>query len=64
MSILLVDSSGPARADSATTAKMNFTWPIGFPVDCWEEGEAARYLEAVAGHLQPRILPKHNIGVL
>ena len=63
MSILLVDSSGTSTGGLCNDCKMNFTWPIGFPVDCWEEGEAARYLEAVAGHLQPRILPKHNIGV-
>lgn len=63
MSILLIDTSGTSTGGLCNDCKMNFTFPIGFPLDCWEEPEAARYLEAVAAHLQPQILPKLNIGV-
>jgi uncharacterized FAD-dependent dehydrogenase len=63
MSILLIDSSGTSTGGLCNDCKMNFTFPIGFPLDCWEQEEAARRLEAVAAHLQPEILPKHNIGV-
>jgi uncharacterized protein len=63
MAILLIDSSGRSTGGLCNDCKMNFTWPIGFPADCWEESGAARHLESVAAHLQPRILPKHNIGV-
>jgi uncharacterized FAD-dependent dehydrogenase len=63
MSVLLIDSSGTSTGGLCNDCKMNFTWPIGFPADCWEEGEASRYLDAVAAHLNPRILTKHNVGV-
>jgi uncharacterized FAD-dependent dehydrogenase len=63
MSILLIDGSGTSTGGLCNDCKMNFTFPIGFPLDCWEAPQAARYLEAVVAHLQPHILPKHNIGV-
>lgn len=63
MSILIIDSSGTSTGGLCNDCKMNFTFPIGFPQDCWEQEEATRHLEAVAARLEPEILPKHNIGV-
>ncbi|MBE3064355.1 MAG: pyridine nucleotide-disulfide oxidoreductase [Spirochaetes bacterium] len=63
MSILLIDGSGTSTGGLCNDCKMNFTFPIGFPLDCWEKEEAGRCLDAVAAHLEPQILPKHNIGV-
>jgi hypothetical protein len=63
MSILLIDSSGTSTGGLCNDCKMNFTYPIGFPADCWDQQQATRYLEAVAARLQPEILTKHNIGV-
>lgn len=63
MSMLLIDASGTSTGGLCNDCKMNFTFPIGFPLDCWEEEQAGRYLEAVTAHLRPQILSKHNIDV-
>ena len=59
--ILLIDrariSSGGLRND----CKQNYTFPIGFQEDLWEESDAVRLLEVVAGHLKPDIQKKENI---
>ncbi|MGB9686119.1 MAG: NAD(P)/FAD-dependent oxidoreductase [Rectinema subterraneum] len=61
--ILLLDklqvSSGGLRND----CKMNFTWPIGFPLECWDEATGTYYLKRVEAFLEPRIMEKRNIDV-
>ncbi len=42
---------------------MNFSFPIGFPLEYWDASTAERYLEAVCARLEPRILPKKNLGI-
>jgi len=63
LSILLLDrlqvSSGGLRND----CKMNFTWPIGFPLECWDQKTGERYLAQVEAFLQPHIMEKRNLGV-
>jgi len=51
-------SSGGLRND----CKMNFTWPIGFPVEYWDRDIAASYLERVEAFLNPDILPQTNLS--
>ena len=63
MSILLIDSSGTSTGGLCNDCKMNFTFPIGFPLDCWEQAAAERSLAAVAAHLTPAILPTQNIAM-
>lgn len=59
--ILLLDrlqvSSGGLRND----CKMNFTYPIGFPLECWDQKTAEHYLARVEAFLQPRIMQKQNL---
>ena len=62
-SILLVDSSGTSTGGLCNDCKMNFTFPTGFPLDCWEKEEAERLLARVSARLEPEILPTQNIGV-
>lgn len=50
-------SSGGLRND----CKMNFTYPIGFPVEYWDPDTAGRYLERVENFLTPDILPQKNL---
>jgi len=54
--IVLLDklqvSSGGLRND----CKMNFTWPIGFPLECWDEARGNFYLQRVEDFLQPTIM--------
>lgn len=61
--IVLLDklqvSSGGLRND----CKMNFTWPIGFPLECWDEARGNFYLQRVEDFLQPTIMKKHNIEI-
>jgi len=61
--ILLLDkfqvSSGGLRND----CKMNFTWPIGFPLECWDEALGNFYLKRVEAFLQPNIMEKRNIDI-
>jgi len=51
-------SSGGLRND----CKMNFTWPIGFPVEYWERDHSAGYLDRVEQFLKPEILPQKNLS--
>ena len=61
--IVLLDklqvSSGGLRND----CKMNFTWPIGFPLECWDETRGNFYLQRVEDFLQPTIMKKNNIEI-
>ncbi len=50
-------SSGGLRND----CKMNFTWPIGFPLEYWNADISARYLARVEQFLEPNILPQKNL---
>jgi uncharacterized FAD-dependent dehydrogenase len=59
----MVDSSGTSTGGLCNDCKMNFTYPIGFPTDCWQQAEAERHLEMVIAQLDPQILARHNVGV-
>ncbi|MCF7942371.1 MAG: FAD-dependent oxidoreductase [Spirochaetia bacterium] len=52
-------SSGGMRND----CKMNFTFPIGFPLDYWDRDQAGEYLEKVSEFLKPSILPKSRLAI-
>ncbi|MDA3835915.1 MAG: FAD-dependent oxidoreductase [Spirochaetales bacterium] len=62
-SILMLDkhkfSSGGMRND----CKMNFTYPIGFPLEYWKQDEAEEYLEKVSEFLKPNILSKTRLEI-
>jgi uncharacterized FAD-dependent dehydrogenase len=62
-SILMVDSSLRSTGGLCNDCKMNFTWPIGFPLEYWDPSAAEHYLETVAAHLRPDILAKRNLAV-
>jgi len=51
-------SSGGLRND----CKMNFTYPIGFPVEYWDDQRSADYLNRVEQFLNPDILPQKNLS--
>jgi uncharacterized protein len=63
LSLLLLDSSGTTTGGLANDCKMNFTWPIGFPLDSWSAEQAEEKLTAVTAHLRPDIMPTRNISV-
>lgn len=60
-SILMLDKTPYSTGGMRNDCKMNFTFPIGFPLEYWEEKTANHYLEKVTEFLKPTILPKSNI---
>lgn len=59
--ILMIDKNRYSTGGMRNDCKMNFTFPIGFPLEYWDEDTANRYLEEVTRFLKPDILPKSNI---
>lgn len=61
-SILLLEkkkiSSGGLRND----CKQNYTYPVGFSIECWEKREAQELLEEVKSYLKPRMEEKADIS--
>ena len=42
---------------------MNFTYPIGFPVNVWTEAEGTAYLSRVESFLKPKLLDRRNMDI-
>ena len=61
-SILMIDKTPYSTGGMRNDCKMNFTFPIGFPLEYWEKDEAEAYLDEVIRFLRPDILPKSNIA--
>jgi len=62
-SVLLIDKSSLSTGGLCNDCKMNFTFPIGFPLEYWDRPAAERYLGSVSTRLQPQILSRNNLGV-
>jgi uncharacterized FAD-dependent dehydrogenase len=62
-SVLVIDRSSMSTGGLCNDCKMNFTFPIGFPLEYWDEAAAERILASVLARLRPEILPKKNLGV-
>ncbi len=54
-----VISSGGLRND----CKQNYTYPVGFPEELWDEEEAVELLKIVEDELKPEFMESQNIGV-
>ncbi len=59
--ILMLDKTPYSTGGMRNDCKMNFTFPIGFPLEYWDEDVANAYLDEVMKFLRPDILPKSNI---
>lgn len=60
--ILMLDKAPFSTGGMRNDCKMNFTFPIGFPLEYWDEAVANSYLDEVTKFLKPDILPKSNIA--
>lgn len=60
-SILMMDKMPFSTGGMRNDCKMNFTYPIGFPMEYWSQEMGNHYLEEVTRILKPDILPKSNI---
>ncbi len=63
LKILMIDREKVSTGGMRNDCKMNFTYPIGFPVEYWTEEDANHYLQEVVDFLKPNILDKSNIDV-
>jgi uncharacterized FAD-dependent dehydrogenase len=61
LKILILDKNKYSTGGMRNDCKMNFTYPIGFPLEYWEKDMADSYLEEVTDFFQPNILEKKNI---
>ncbi|MBN2531694.1 MAG: FAD-dependent oxidoreductase [Spirochaetales bacterium] len=61
MKILLLDKEPASTGGLRNDCKMNFTYPIGFPLEYWKKEEADEYFKEVKEYLKPEIMPKMNI---
>lgn len=60
--ILLLEQEKVSSGGLRNDCKMNFTWPIGFPVQYWDSEVSSRYLARVEEFLEPEILPQKNLS--
>ena len=60
--ILILDREKFSTGGMRNDCKMNFTFPIGFPVEYWTEEVANGYLEQVITFLEPEFLEQTNIA--
>jgi hypothetical protein len=63
LKVLMIDREKVSTGGMRNDCKMNFTYPIGFPVEYWTEEDANHYLQEVVDFLKPNILDKSNIDV-
>ncbi len=63
LSVLLIDQEGMCTGGLRNDCKMNFTYPIGFPLEYWDKERAEQMLHLAAQHLKPQLLKKRNIAV-
>ena len=61
--ILIIEKADVSTGGLRNDCKMNFSWPIGFPLDVWRQDQAEDYLDRVIDFLKPDILAKHNVGI-
>lgn len=61
LKILLLDKEAASTGGLRNDCKMNFTYPIGFPLEYWEEEAVNECLKEAKEYLKPEIMPKMNI---
>lgn len=61
--ILLLESGEISSGGLRNDCKMNFTFPVGFPVEYWNERDAVLCLQRIEAILHPPILEKDNVDV-
>lgn len=60
--IIIIDKAHVSSGGLRNDCKMNFTFPIGFPIDFWPKETAQRYLDRVTKFLAPSLMERKNVG--
>ena len=63
MKILIIDKEKYSTGGLRNDCKMNFTYPIGFPVEYWTKDRADYYLDKVQKILSPPHMEKFNLDI-
>lgn len=63
MSIIILESQEISSGGLRNDCKMNFTFPVGFPLEYWTKETAQPYLDRIENFLQPEIMEKSNLSV-
>lgn len=61
--VLLIEKERYSTGGLRNDCKMNFTYPIGFPEEYWDEEWANIYLSEVIEELKPRFMEKRNLSI-
>ncbi|MDR3311647.1 MAG: FAD-dependent oxidoreductase, partial [Spirochaetaceae bacterium] len=61
--LLILESADISAGGLRNDCKMNFTFPVGFPLEYWTENQAARYLTRIEEFLCPQILKQANLDI-
>jgi hypothetical protein len=59
--IILIDKAQVSSGGLRNDCKMNFTYPIGFPVEFWSKEVAERYLDRVTRFLAPSLMERKHV---
>ena len=62
-SILLLEKTKISSGGLRNDCKQNYTFPVGFSQEQWDENEAESVLKIVADHLKPEYVQQRNLGV-
>lgn len=62
LKIILIESQEISSGGLRNDCKMNFTFPVGFPLEYWNKELAEPFLHRIETFLQPRILDKINLS--
>lgn len=63
MRVLLIDKAPRSTGGLRNDCKMNFSYPVGFPTDCWTRETAEHYLALVEQRLEPSMLERINLSL-
>ncbi len=58
LQILIIDKEQLCTGGLRHDCKMNFTFPVGFPIDCWTSKQAEYYLPIVIERLHPEFMQR------
>ncbi len=61
--VLLLEKSKISSGGLRNDCKQNYTYPVGFTTELWDEDEAERMLAMVTRHLNPDIVQQRNLDV-
>lgn len=60
LKIIILESNKISSGGLRNDCKMNFSFPVGFPLEYWTKQTAKPYLEKIESFLKPNILIKDN----